>query len=79
MKTEFETFKHIGHYDIGNLKKNEPSALNFLSYKKQKITIEDVEESNEVYIERLEKLLKETNGFNSQRRIKDEIEMLKTR
>jgi len=76
MKTEFETYKTISGYDISNLKREEPSSVNFLSYRRTKITIELIEESKEVLIDRLENMLSETTGFTSRQRIIDEIKKL---
>lgn len=77
MKLEIETFKNIGSYEIENLKKNEPSAINFLSYRKYKISIELIEESKEVLIKRLEELLESNkNNYNRRAIIKDELKKL---
>jgi len=76
-KTEFETYRKIDSYTLHGLKFENPSAENFLSYKKIKVTIEEIEESNEVYIERLQGLLDGTRGYNARARIQDEISHLR--
>ncbi len=75
-KIEFETFRDISSYEVGNLKRDKPSSINFLSYKKFKITIEPIEESNEVYIERLNNMLLVADGYNEKTRINAEIKRL---
>jgi hypothetical protein len=78
MKIEFETFRQLNDsYTVNQLKVNEPSVINFLSYRKYSVNIELVEETKEVLIERLEKLLIENTGFNRRRVIQQEIEKLK--
>lgn len=74
-KIEFETYKNM-HNEVSSLKKDNPSHVNFLSYKKTKITIEEIEESNDTYIERLTEMLKTANGYTSTQRIKEEITRL---
>lgn len=74
-KIEFETYKNLTS-DMHSLRKDNPSCINFLSYRKTKVTIEEIDESNEVYVERLTELLKTANGFTVQSRIKDEINRL---
>jgi len=78
MKTEFETYKTISGYDISNLKREEPNAVNFLSYRRTKITIELIDEPKHILISRLENILSETTGFTSRQRIIDEIKKLST-
>jgi hypothetical protein len=64
-KIVLETFKSIGSYEIMNLTKNEPSCFNGLvSIKKYRITIEQINESNEVLAERLQKLWDECNNHH---------------
>ncbi len=61
----FETFKEIGNYEINNMKQNEPTCFNgHVSVSKCKITIEPVEESKEVYAERLQKLWDECDNHH---------------
>lgn len=76
-KIEFETYKDVmGSYSVSQLKQSEPSGINFLSYKKYKITIEEVEESKEVYIERLKDMLEKANTFRTKDSISNEIKKL---
>lgn len=75
-KTEFETFKDIGSYEISNLKKDTPSAINFVSYRKTKVTIELIEEPKEVLLQRLNDLLKQADSYTRKQMIKKEIEIL---
>lgn len=76
-KIEFETFRNLeGNYSLSQLKKNEPSNINFLEYRKYKVTVELVDEPKEVLIERLEELKKETRGYDKKQRLKKEIELL---
>jgi len=61
----FETFRDIGTYELMQLKDNEPSAFNgWVRVEKVKITIEPVEESKEVYAERLNKLWRESDNHH---------------
>lgn len=76
-KIEFETYRSIGRYEIGQLKRDEPSAINFLSYRKHKITIELIDESNNVLIERLQDLLVGNNNHHQRHLITNEIDKLK--
>lgn len=76
-KIEFETFRNLENsYTLNQLKKEEPSNINFLEYRKYKVTVELVEESKEVLIQRLEELRKETRGYDKNQRLKKEIELL---
>lgn len=74
-KIEFETYIKIFN-EITSLKKDEPSFINFLSYKRTKVTIEEIEESNEIYIDRLTKMLEKADGWSNKSRIQDEITRL---
>lgn len=74
MKTEFETFRDLsGSYYVNQLKDKLPSNINFLNYRKYKVTIELVDESKEILLERLNSMLDYNNGYNMQERVKDEI------
>jgi hypothetical protein len=75
-KIEFETFREIGSYEISNLTRKEPSSINSLSYKKYKVTIQLIEEDNEVYISRLRELMAKQIGYTRQQRINEEINKL---
>jgi ribosomal protein L20A (L18A) len=57
MKRTFETFKEVGDYEIDDLTHKHPSCFNGnVRIKKYKITIEEIEETNEVLAERLQQL-----------------------
>ena len=77
---KFETFRNLGSYEISGLKRDIPSAINFLSYRKFEVIIKPIEESNDVYIERLLTLLAlpENKGYTTSQRIKDEIKKLQS-
>lgn len=56
-KIQFETFRKIGAYEIGNLRFDHPSCFNgSVSVKKYRVTIEEVEETEETVKERLKEL-----------------------
>ena len=79
-KIEFETFRDLDNtYFVSQLKQEEPSNVNFLIYRKYKVTIELVEESNEKLIARLEDLLKKSIGYNKIERVKKVIAHLKSK
>lgn len=74
---EFETFRDLENsYTLSQLKKDEPSNINFLEYRKYKITIELVDEPKEVLIKRLEDLRKKTRGYDKNQRLNKEIELI---
>ena len=76
-KIEFETFRNLENsYSLNELKKDKPSNINFLEYRKYKVTVELVEEPNEVLIKRLENLKEGTRGYDKKQRLKKEIELL---
>ena len=53
-KIEFETFRDLKNsYTLNQLRREEPSNVNFLDYRKYKVTIELIDEPKEVLIERL--------------------------
>lgn len=53
----FETFRSIGSFELMNLTKKEPTCFNgAVEVNKYRITIEKVDEPNEVIAERLQKL-----------------------
>lgn len=80
MKKEFETFKDLNNsYLINELKQEEPSNVNFLNYRKYKVTIELIEESNETLLKRLEKLAEKSVGYNKTDRVKRVISHLKSK
>ena len=73
MKT-VETFKKLDQYELNILENTKPSAVNSLRYRKYKITIELIEESDEVLTKRLQKLYDETNGYRKRDMILKEAE-----
>ena len=78
MKIELETFKDLsGGYSVNELIVKEPSCINFLRYRKYKVTIELIEEPVEVLIERLNSLDTATNHHRI-RMVKDEIKKLQS-
>jgi len=76
IKIEFETFRDVTGYTVSQLKQPEPCCVNFLSYKKYKVIIEEVEESKEVYIKRLDELLEKATNYRTKDLIFDEIKKL---
>ena len=53
----FETFKEIGSYEIRTLKDDAPYCFNgIVAVRRYRVTIEEIEEPNEVIQERLQKL-----------------------
>jgi len=60
----FDTFTKIGLFEQHNLQSKEPSCFNGnVSIRKYKITIEPIEEPNEVLAERLQKLWYECDNY----------------
>jgi len=58
-----ETFRKIGSYEMSNLKSNEATCFNGnVNVRKYKVTIELIEEPNELIIERLQKLWDECDN-----------------
>ena len=61
----FDTFRKLGLYDLHNLQSKEPSCFNgIVSIRKYKVTIEPIEEPNEVLAERLQKLWDECDNYH---------------
>ena len=59
----FDTFRKIGLYEQHNLKSKEPYCFNEnVSIRKYKVTIEPIEESNDILAERLQKLWDECDN-----------------
>lgn len=76
-KIEFETFKNLtSSYTVDSLKQIEPKAINFLSYRKYKVTIEEISEPKNVLIDRLKSLITPVTGFKKKTMINDEIKRL---
>ena len=60
-----ETFIKIGSYEMSNLKSNEATCFNGnVNVRKYKVTIELIEEPNELIIERLQKLWDECDNYH---------------
>lgn len=73
----FETFRKIGLYDINNIKKEKPSCFNsIVEFKKYKVTIEEVEESNDVLAERLQKLWDDCDNYHHWQSLKNAAESI---
>ena len=59
-----ETFRDIRGYYLKELENVKPNGINYLSYKKYKVTVEELEESCEVYKQRLQEIYDEKHsGF----------------
>lgn len=68
----FDTFRKIGIYEQSNLLKSEPSCFNGdVSIRKYKVTIEPIEESNEILGERLQKLWDECDNSHHWKPIRE--------
>ena len=66
INSSFETFKEIGSYEKYNLISKEPSCFNgIVNLRKYKVTIELIEEPNEIIQERLQKLWDECNNHHN--------------
>ena len=73
-----ETFRNIGEYELLGLHNTEPSAFNGLvRIKKFRITVEEIEEPREVYIERLQKLGEECDNYHHVQPLRSEALKLK--
>lgn len=60
-----ETFRDIRGYYLKELSNTKPSGTNGLSYKKYKITVEELQEPSDVYQERLQEIYdNKYSGFN---------------
>jgi len=67
----FETFRQIGNYEQSNLIQKEPSAFNgWIRVRKYKVTVEPIEEPNEVITERLQKLWDECDNSHHRQPLK---------
>jgi hypothetical protein len=76
-KIEIETFKNMdSSYNVQNIIKEEPSAVNFLSYRKYKVTIEEIDEPKSVLIDRLKSLITPITGYTKKSMIDKEIKRL---
>lgn len=60
-----ETFMDVGNYWLASIRKQEPSAFNGqVSFRKYRVTVEVIDEPNEVLAERLEKLWLECDNMH---------------
>jgi len=61
----FETFRKIRDYEIGNLRQENPSSFNgSVSVKRYRVTIEEIEEPDDVIRERIQKLWDECKNHH---------------
>lgn len=61
----FETFLQIGSYEIGNMKRDDPSCFNGnVSVKRYRVTIEEIEDPDDVIRARLQKLWDECDNHH---------------
>ena len=61
----FETFRALGPYEIGNMTQKDPSCFNgYVSVKRYRITIEEIEEHDEIIGARLQKLWDECTNHH---------------
>lgn len=68
----FETFKEIGFYEKNNLTSENPSCFNgIVNLRKYKVTIELIEEPDEIIQERLQKLWDECNNHHNWQPLKN--------
>ena len=67
-KTEFETFRDIGAFEVHGMKQGEPSCFNgMVRVTKFRVTIEEVPEDDEVIRERLRKMYAECTNHHHMR------------
>lgn len=60
-----ETFRAVGDYEAGNLKQDAPSCFNgIVRVKRYRITIEEIEEPNEVIKARIQQLCDESKNHH---------------
>ena len=60
----FETFRKIGNCEESNLRQNGPSCINSLRVKKYRVTIEEIDEPDEVICQRLQYLWDNTTNHH---------------
>lgn len=64
-KIQFETFLDLGTFEIGQLTQLDPSVFNgIVRVKKFRVTIEEIEESDEIIRERIQKLWDECDNLH---------------
>ena len=65
MKKIFETFNVFSDYQLRNMQQDKPSCFNgFVRVKKYKVIIEEIEESKEIIVARLQKLWDECANWH---------------
>jgi len=65
MKKIIETFRSIGDFELRNITQDKPSCFNgFVTVKKYRVTIEEIEEPKEVIAGRLQKLWDECANWH---------------
>lgn len=71
-KVSFETFRRIDSWHVINWIKDDPFCLGSYAYvKRYKVLIEEIEEPDEVYRERLKKLWEECDDRQHRRSLKE--------
>lgn len=61
----FETFRHIGSWELGNLQQDKPSSFNGgIDVVRYRVTVEEIPEPKEVIAERLLKLWRECDNHH---------------
>lgn len=61
----FETFRAIGAYEMGNLRQEDPSCFNGnVQVKRYRVTIEEIEEPDDVIAARIQKLWDECKNHH---------------
>lgn len=70
----FETFREIGNYEESNLRQKNPSCVNFLRVKKYRVTIEEIDDPDEVICQRLQELWDNTTNYHHAAMLRDAAE-----
>ena len=60
----FETFREINQWQENELTQREPSCVNSLRVKKYRITVEEIDEPDEVICQRLQELWDNTTNWH---------------
>ena len=60
----FETFREINQWQENELTQIQPSCVNFLRVKKYRITVEEIDEPDEVICQRLQELWDNTTNWH---------------
>jgi hypothetical protein len=70
-KREFETFRKIGSFEESNLTNHNPSCFNGrVSVRKYKVTVELIEEDDQVIRDRIQKLWDECDNYHHRNPLK---------